>query len=138
LANVMSVSSAHRAELLCAKQNLDSCKLAHARKVAISLCTVTRPTAAHLALLSCYQAVDVPRLVSRALFFDKLRSGKSEEAHCKSRFPAGFVQSICWLFNEGTGSRGGRGQYPQPPRYCRQLAIRTQSEVKFRGRQDQV
>jgi hypothetical protein len=29
-------------------------------------------------LLSCYQAVDVPRLVSRALSFDKLRSGKNQ------------------------------------------------------------
>jgi hypothetical protein len=68
-----SVSLTHCAELLCAKQNFDSCKLAHARKVAISLCTITRPTAAHLALLSCYQAVDVSRLVSPAKFFDKLR-----------------------------------------------------------------
>lgn len=83
-----SVSWTRCAELLCAKQNLDFCKLAHARKIAISLCTVTRSTAAHPAPLSCYQAVDVSRLAGPALSFAKPAMGQKTRTSMTRPDPA--------------------------------------------------
>jgi hypothetical protein len=51
-------------------------------------------------LLSCYRAVDLSRLVSRAPFSGKLRSGKIRGEHNLSKSGAGLVPSICWLFDE--------------------------------------
>jgi hypothetical protein len=67
----------------------------YARKIAISLCTVTRPTAAHLVLLSCYQAVGGLRLAGPAPSFAKLRSGKSQAKHPGSRLRADSLLSLC-------------------------------------------
>ena len=57
-----------------------------ARKVAISLCTVTRSTAAHLAPFILLSSGRCLRLAGPALFFDKLRSDKNREEHNESRF----------------------------------------------------
>jgi len=50
------------------------------------------PTGRTLRLLSCYQAVDVLRLVTHAPFFDKLRCDQNREEHHKSRFRADLMQ----------------------------------------------
>ena len=104
---------AHCAELLGAKQKLDSCKLAHAGKVAISLCTVTRPTAAHLALLSCSQAVSGRRLAGPALSFAKPLSDKNQDKQNASRLRADLAQLISRVFVDRRCSSSllaGRGQ----------------------------
>ena len=95
-AKLGSMPTTHCADLLTARENLRCCNVRSYQKKcdkALYYLTTDRGGA-----LSCYQPVDVLCLVSRALFFDRLRSGKNREEHHESRFPASFVPSMCRLF----------------------------------------
>jgi len=95
-AKLGSVPATHCADLLTVRENLAMC--AHSRKSAIRPCTISRPTAAHLAPLSCYQAVGGLRLAGPALSFAEPPSDKNQDKQNTSRFRADLAQLISRVF----------------------------------------
>ncbi len=85
-------SRAHCADFLSAKEKLDSRKVRSCQK------SCDKPRTSHdrprrtLRLLSCYQAVDVRRLVGSTKSFDKLRRDKEIE---KGVARADFLLALC-------------------------------------------
>jgi DNA-binding transcriptional LysR family regulator len=92
------VPEPHCADMLSAMETQISARCGHARKVAISLCTVTRPTAAHLApfiLLSSGRCL-VPRQSHEILRQVAIRQnrGSASQEQIACRFRAVDTQAL--------------------------------------------
>jgi len=86
---------------------LDSCKLAYARKVALSLCTATRPTAAHPAPLSCcLNRSSSLRHLTHSPFLSLLRQGPRMRANTRCCSTTASPDAPCSLPHSSTGLFG--------------------------------